>query len=475
MTRLLVFCVALLLSVPAYAAPAINQAGADALKTKVQAMLDNTAANYKKNNQALKLTGDLTVEAAGTYYAVTTPSIAIHSAEGTRTIGMLAVNAMPTDDPDVFKIAMAVPTPITDTDKAGNVYNTITIGKQSLTGQVLLKTGAPVFLDMDSSYADIHMINTATDTEINVPSMTMTVRLAKDAKNPAQWAGPTEKTLQGATYRAGNVTLRIGSLHTKSQSSGITFDKASGTQWPLIAPVRHLLGNNMLRFSDTTMGTASVADVTFTDGIRTYTAKSASLQTHLSAMLSEKKNIAWDMKVDGVTSDDPTAAKVLPTTMTSRGSAKNLLLDRLVVPNAPIKKLLADGGSEITVDHSYTAPATQIKGGGIYTGDAKLPGGGSGSFTATMTGLEEVAAWAASPSAMQSAPIMAPLVTFLQLTAPAVKDAQGRMVRTYRLEYTKDGKTLFNGNDTGMLMQLLSPTTPTTPRSVTSAPISPLL
>lgn len=469
MTRLLVFCVALFLSLPAFAAPAIDQAGADALKTRLQTMLTSMTENYKKAQQTLKLDGQLMVEPSDSYYAVTTPHISILSKDGTRTIGMLAINAIPTDDPDIYKVAMAVPTPITNADPMGKVYQTITLGRQTMNGQVKLLPSAPVFLTLNASYNDVRLLNTATDTEVSIPSMTMTLNLTKGAGD--LWSGPSEKSLQNVSYRVGKEKLSVGNLSVSSNSSGIDFTKPSTFSLPVSAPVKNLIGNNVLRYAQSATVSGTASDIAYEDGVYTYAAKFAALQTTLSDLMKQKTSIAWTSKLDGITTTDPSAAKLLPIVVASKGSIKDADLARLTYSDAPLLSTLAASGTEILLENSSSdSPLFSAKGQGNYSGKEK-----AGQFTFTIRGLEELAAWASTPnSAAQRVALLPPLLTFLQLTSQPAKDVQGQMVRTYKIEQTKDGRVLLNGNEIGTLLQSMIPTAKSAaPRLETSAPAAP--
>jgi hypothetical protein len=66
MIRLLALFAALLLALPAHAAPVIDQKGADALKPRIEASLNAFAASFASSGLAMKQVGDLLVEPAGT-------------------------------------------------------------------------------------------------------------------------------------------------------------------------------------------------------------------------------------------------------------------------------------------------------------------------------------------------------------------------------------------------------------------------
>lgn len=157
---------------PAVAAPAVDQAGAEALKPRIEETLGMTAQILKSRNCTMERQGELEVEPAGSYYAITTPALSFTCAGGmTRSVGMLAINAAPTDDPNLFKVAMALPTPMTDTDKQGSKVGTLSLGPQSMSGLWNMKDHS--FESIAASYRDVRYTEEGTGRTMSLASLSL--------------------------------------------------------------------------------------------------------------------------------------------------------------------------------------------------------------------------------------------------------------------------------------------------------------
>lgn len=69
---------------PAAAAPAINDAGAAGLKTQIQTLLDRQKSARKLAGGELVTQGEILIEQADNYYAVTLPDITVKDAAGAK-------------------------------------------------------------------------------------------------------------------------------------------------------------------------------------------------------------------------------------------------------------------------------------------------------------------------------------------------------------------------------------------------------
>lgn len=84
----------------------------------------------------ISLLGAVEVEKADTYYAVTLPEMnVVDTVSGNLTqIGLIAINAVPTDNPTQWKMSMTLPSRIETQNKEGNIISTVTIGTQRFGG-----------------------------------------------------------------------------------------------------------------------------------------------------------------------------------------------------------------------------------------------------------------------------------------------------------------------------------------------------
>jgi hypothetical protein len=190
-----------------FAATAINQAGADKLKPQLLETLKNLEVQLKAQGYTLKQEGPLLIEPAGNYYAITTSALSLtFGANISRNIGMVAINAIPTDDPDIFKVAIAIPTPITDTTADGKQTGIITLGTQNMNGLWHLK--ANTFIQLAATYKDIQYKNIAENKTFTLPELAATIKLSKNDQN--LWSGPTTIDIKNPSYTSpiSNVTIQ---------------------------------------------------------------------------------------------------------------------------------------------------------------------------------------------------------------------------------------------------------------------------
>jgi hypothetical protein len=139
-----------LLSAPAFAAD-FNAQGAAALKTLIESQMDLKQTEQKAAGGSYIIQGQVKVEPAGTYYAVTFPHTKIKDASGmVYDIGMIAANVVPGATASEWKAAIAIPTPIKIQDDKGAPAGHVDIQKQKAMG--VWDTSLNAFRTLDSSY-----------------------------------------------------------------------------------------------------------------------------------------------------------------------------------------------------------------------------------------------------------------------------------------------------------------------------------
>lgn len=139
-----------LLSGTAFSAD-FNAQGAASLKTLIEKQMNLKQAEHKAAGGSYILEGDVKVEPAGTYYAVTFPDIKIKDTTGkTYDIGMIAANVVPGATSNEWKAAIAIPTPIKIQNAQGKADGQLDIQKQKAMG--IWDTELNAFRSLDSSY-----------------------------------------------------------------------------------------------------------------------------------------------------------------------------------------------------------------------------------------------------------------------------------------------------------------------------------
>lgn len=194
---------------------AIDQAGADKLKAIVETVLEQQKNAYKFRGSDLLTKGKVTVEAAGSYYAITLPHIAIVTADGSKSdVGMIAINAVPGDSPRLWKMSVALPVPITFFNKEGKPDTRISIGGQRTAG--VWSEDFQSFVKLDAAYEDIRIENPGGRHSISKASL----RFNLEEKAPGLWSGPMDGSIENyaSTFADadGNVAVSFGRLDYKS-------------------------------------------------------------------------------------------------------------------------------------------------------------------------------------------------------------------------------------------------------------------
>lgn len=168
----------ILLSSPVYAAD-VSAEGAAALKTLIQTELDSRKNVYTASGSELLTQGDLKVEAADGYYAVTLPHIKIKDGSGVMIdMGMFAANVIPGDTPKEWKASFAIPTPIHIADSDNQPLGSVTLGKQRAAG--VWDVDLKAFTRLDGEYADIAFKSVDQKSGFSIGKSTLRTILTRD-------------------------------------------------------------------------------------------------------------------------------------------------------------------------------------------------------------------------------------------------------------------------------------------------------
>lgn len=460
MRRLLLIASALLLSFPALAAPAIDEAGAQALKPRIDDALNYLAQTMQKSGVTMERTGDLMVEPAGTYYAITAPHITLDMPGGIRrTVGMIAINAIPTDDPDVFKVAIALPTPMMDTDAKGDRIGSLSIGSQNMSG--LWNMPAAAFIEMNGQYQNIRLTNTAQGLDVSIPAMAITGKLTQSG---GTWQGPAQVQITNLSHKDKLASYQAANLRIHADMRGIDFKApATSSKTPVgMNAAQAVFADFVTRYADEADITVTADDVSF-QGARSGTLKTASLQTNLKGLKNKSASANWNLGLDGIALTDPAAQRFTPSRIAFKGAGEKLPVDDLarMAQGASWTKLLADAGSGITVENLILdAPAYGVDAKGNFVASAASPLGGIGDLSVKVRGVQELNTWLASPAAAQALGVqsvpqqLVAILAIVQLTGKDGTDASGRPTKDFDLKVAPDGKISVNGADMSALSQM---------------------
>jgi hypothetical protein len=484
MTRVLAILafLTLLFANPIHAATPVDQAGADALKQSIIATLDDFEKTYKGAGLVFKRAGDVTVTPNSTYYTATTPSLALVTAKGeTLTLGVIAINAVPTDDPNVLSMAMAIPPTITKTDAAGKIITITTIGQQTQKGLWQLKE--KFYSSVKASYQTIVSKDLVKNAEVTIASISIDTNMQKDAAG--LWSGPSNVILSDLQVKGAEPsTVSIKSIDLQSSFAGIDLVSARQMWMDIISPT----GNDSLTgifsaYADKKDGQQqsvfNVKDVTIS-GLdkKTKAPWSGGLKSMVFAFGSSQnpdktENTSWNFTLDGLTSSTPASAPFLPSHIGFKGAVKNIPVASILnVTNTQTNKTPADKAAAqaawmnllknstvtLTIDElASVAPKYSLNAKSAFQASKTSPYGVTGSLFLALRGLEDLIAWAAQPDAPKrkdgTPAIPAGPLSMLSALGQQGTDAAGQPIRTYDLKLSPDGKLTLNGADLSAMFQ----------------------
>lgn len=185
----------------AYAA--IDKKGARELKSLFESILRDQSTRLSLRGEKMETDGEIMVEPAGTYYAVTLPHLSVIQRDGNKiSFGIIAVNALPDKDPDQWKMTLALPTPITVYSPQGQILALVNIGKQNFAG--IWNTKLRGYKKLQAQYSDIDLSMMGGIFTLKLPALTIAYNLEKNEKN--LWSGALRFELSRLTMTMMNET-----------------------------------------------------------------------------------------------------------------------------------------------------------------------------------------------------------------------------------------------------------------------------
>jgi hypothetical protein len=160
----------------------INDAGAKRLESMFATLLNEQKAKTETHGGTLTTQDNIVVEQASDYYAITLPAFTITNKDGTGTqIGLIAINATPTKNPDNWNLSIALPTPLKYLNKNGNIETQINIGTQRMNG--LWDGELKTFSKLAAQYDDIKITRSNNLSTITVDKINVLTSLDVDKEN----------------------------------------------------------------------------------------------------------------------------------------------------------------------------------------------------------------------------------------------------------------------------------------------------
>ncbi len=501
---LILVCLLAPLSTPAQAA--VDTAGAARLTTLFTGLLSDQKDSARRRQTDLKLVGDVVVEPAGNYYAVTLPHLSLIRTDGSFIdLGILVINAMPGATAQEWKMSVAIPTPIIGYGADKKPVTRLDIGKQSFTG--IWNETINNFTKLDARYENITSLESTEGVTLKIPKASIIYDLTPSADGKT-WSGPTRFTLENIsmTQDKNPGQSKIGLLTMDTQVQNYSYEKMQDYQSKLAALTQTIDATALSSNQITDIVLDMIGNVW--DGFgTTIIAKDISLSyppangNPAGRMDLQNAKIALNaagLKTDNVTLSLKTqydGLSLMPAPAGLKETTPERLNLDITVDKLPYKKLidltrktvkaasttaapqenagklaaklipqmLTEAGTFIRIDKSFLGNSTyNLDLDGRMNANMAAILGMDGKAKLDLRGLDQLIA--ATRAKLKNADLSAEIkkklqgallsMTILQLSGQQGTDANGKPMRSYNLELGKDGKVMVNGTDLSALQAL---------------------
>lgn len=184
----------------------INDEGASKVKQLVQNFLDEKTSINVKGQRKLIADGEIKVEQAENYYAVTLPDISIISKNNKSAvqdnlitkIGIIGLNVSPTDNPKEWTVAVAIPTPLKLLNSNKQNLGEVTIGTQQVIGTWSEDLNA--FSKFNGTYTDLKVKKETEKSEIHIEKIKIKTNIEQSNKSKNLWSGPSKVDVSNISF-----------------------------------------------------------------------------------------------------------------------------------------------------------------------------------------------------------------------------------------------------------------------------------
>lgn len=520
----------------AFAAPAVNDAGAATLKKTVEDALQNYTRNAAADGKTLS-TGSVSVAPKGSYYEIRIPSITTGTAVRKIDIGTVVVNASPTDNGN-YVASMAIPTSMTINAQSGAPEYRVTLASQKFSGTFMPAVNS--FIKINAEYGGVQ-IKSLNDNPLTIKVDNVKNILDLKPNADSTYSGYNDMTATGMSVtdksadRRRDISASAGSMKTQVfydkldiMNARKSADKIANLyadgKTPGEQDIRNAqkdvissLGGLLDAFNNKTEIKDVKISITPTPNAPALTNPDGSVVPNSPPMALSIASVTSGISARGVKQPQGSATLTMNTSNISFSPATDafagliphninidLSLDKLPMPQlinffnhltdkaaqsaisndntktlaertAAQKKLDQDmqealnvlpsllnkSGTTFTAKNTYieTKDLTANLEGTVKAANA--PAGTTartlplqGTMTMTIRGIDELTAklqkLAAEPNADPRYQTVAQMLTMIQMFG---QPEQGK--RSYKIEFTPDGKTLMNGADIGAAAGLL--------------------
>jgi len=502
--RLLGLMLALIILFPGSARAAIDEQGAAHLKTIFEKMLVEQKDNISAQGGTLDLDGELQVEPASTYYAVTLPHMTVVNGDGSYTeIGIISMNALPTQNTGEWRMTMAIPTPIRQFNKDRKETYAFTMGQQNFAG--VFHENLLNFTQMQGQYKNIDVKAADKSYTTHIDQVTLVYDLKQEANS--NWSGPAKFTVDGVQINdSAGSTVKIGSINSVMTFYDYSFAEATEYQRQIAelaksadfgkpetnAKIGALLNNLMTKVWDgfdtsTTLQNIQISNpMAQSNSVSEMNVKEAGINLGLKGFRSQNITLtfklnykdfgftpkatnfnatlpntgALDIEIQNIPFDDiaKLASSTMQTAQQTPEAASIVALSSL----ASLPRILGEKGAHINVkslsasnetyDASFTGDATASPDAArVVSGQGQLTIGGLDELAASVNKqMEDPALSTLEKEKLQK---IAGTIATLQLAGQQGTNTAGKPARIYNFELKKDGKILLNGADMSTFLQ----------------------
>ena len=499
--------IAALMPIPARAA--MDPAGVATLTALFSKYLEERKAAARLNGQELRAEGKILVEPGSNYYAVTLPHLSSHQPDGSYTdIGIIAINAVPGNDKDTWKMTVAAPTPIIAYDAQKQPNMRIDIGAQSFNG--LWHNTLENFQKLDVKYKDVTLQEFSQGITAKIPLIGVVYDINP---GPRGWSGKM-------TYNAETITVTAKGDPGISKIAKVLLDSsvtdfnpadlksyrkkiaAIGESQRAAAPGTisddHVQGlyNLIADFMGSAVGQFdSRLTISGVDLHRPAIPGSppGKLMIHQAVFSMGGKGFRDNnvtsratLGFDGLSITPAPAGlgEVIPNRMSMDIELSKIPFTDLMelgrqslktpdaAQQAAIRQALTKAGSTMKINPSHMGNSTYaITLNGQMIANIATAIGANGTARAEITGMNNLVALAQSrikdktvtATEKQKLAGIAMGLTTLQMMGQQDKTTPGKDVRIYNIEFTADGKIMLNGNDLAAVQALMGMGAPKAP------------
>lgn len=487
----------------------LSDEGATRLKGILQKALDMQTTQAKFRGDEILLDGAINVEKKDTYYAAQMPAMTILSSDKqTRVVlGRVAVNAMPGSTEDLWKLAVAIPSPILVYD-GEKPFMTISLGAQSLSG--IWSEALWGFVKLDMRIENVSVRSDDLNFVMDVSKVDGRYDLNETGKG--MLSGPMDVSLQGLSFgdKTG-VKAKIAEvlLTSKIKDLSVEVTKTLREQMETLSRNAEMAKTGSRASVEPAEATEAMYGVV-TDYLRkAFDSTSVDLRVRgvevlpqgpesegfslaeggfgvdMMGFRSGTASLAFrlgykDMKISpvpkgmGALAPNEVSVKLsidqIPldklialgkTTIQSSASAQTGTAQEAVFLGvaSAIPALLSEAGTKITVQEDHMASALyETNFTGTAVSNVNAVNGAVVKGRMEVVGIENVLAWlkdnaAKVPEEAGAMGQAAQVLTIMQMVGQQGTRADGKPSRTYDFVMDEQGRTLLNGSDLNSLIQ----------------------